>query len=271
MSVHTQVKRTTVSRLQKMKREGEKIAALTAYDASFAALVDEAGMDVVLVGDSLGMVIQGGETTLAVSVDDIVYHTRAVASRCQHPLLMADMPFLSYATPEIALHNAGRLLSEGGAQMVKLEGSAAQAETVRCLAANGIPVCAHLGLKPQSIHKLGAYRVQGRDPQDARHMLDEALALEAAGADVLLLECVPGGLAQEICAQVGLPVIGIGAGGRCDGQILVLQDILGITPGRPPRFAKNFLSGRDSIQAAVTGYIQAVKSGDFPAPEHEFQ
>lgn len=271
MSVHTQVKRTTVSRLHKMKREGEKIAALTAYDASFAAVVDEAGMDVVLVGDSLGMVIQGGETTLAVTVDDIVYHTRAVASRCRRALLMADMPFLSYATPESALQNAGRLLSEGGAHMVKLEGSAAQAETVRNLAVNGIPVCAHLGLKPQSIHKLGAYRVQGRDPQDARHMLDEALALEAAGADVLLLECVPAGLAQEICTQVGLPVIGIGAGGHCDGQILVLQDILGITPGRAPRFAKNFLSGHDSIQAAVADYIQAVKSGRFPDQTHEFQ
>ena len=270
MSVHQQQRRVTVSTLRKMKAEGEKIACLTAYDVSFARVLDQAGMDVVLVGDSLGMVIQGHETTVPVTVDDVIYHTRAAARGCQRVLLMADMPFMSYATPEQALRNAARCLQEGGAHMVKLEGGASQEETVRRLSDNGIPVCAHLGLKPQSIHKLGGYRVQGRDEAAANAMLRDAAALEKAGADLLLLECVPSVLAAEITANVGIPVIGIGAGVRCDGQILVLQDILGITPGRAPRFAKNFLQGHDSIQAAVAAYVEDVKAARFPTDEHVF-
>lgn len=270
MSVHTDSKRVTVSRLQKMKTEQDKIVALTAYDASFSAVLDEAGVELILVGDSLGMVIQGHDTTVPVSVSDVVYLTRAVASRCRRALLMADMPFMSYSSPEQALQTAARLMQEGGAHMVKLEGASAQVEAVRRLAENGVGVCAHLGLKPQSIHKLGAYRVQGRDPADAEAMMREALALQDAGADILLLECVPAGLAAEITARVRIPVIGIGAGVGCDGQILVLQDLIGITPGKPPRFAKNFLQGRDSLQDAVAAYAEAVKGGRFPAPEHGF-
>jgi 3-methyl-2-oxobutanoate hydroxymethyltransferase len=270
MSVPTRSGRVTVNTLRRMKQEGEKIAVLTAYDASFAQVLDEAGMDVVLVGDSLGMVMQGQETTVPVTMNDMVYHARCVNIRLQKALLMVDMPFMSYTGPEQALLNAARLMQEGGAQMVKLEGGAPQIETVAALARHGIPVCAHLGLTPQSVHKLGGYRVQGREADAAQQMRDDALALQDAGADVLLLECVPEGLAAEISAEVDVPVIGIGAGQRCDGQVLVLQDILGITPGRPPKFAENFLAGRDTIQAAVTAYIEAVKSGAFPAQQHTF-
>jgi 3-methyl-2-oxobutanoate hydroxymethyltransferase len=270
MSVHAERSATTVATLKKMKRTGEKIACLTAYDASFAALMNEAAIDVVLVGDSLGMVIQGHETTVPVTVDDIVYHTRAVASRCQRPLLMADMPFMSYTSTRQAMMTAARLMQEGGAQMVKLEGDARQVETVNKLAEHGVPVCAHIGLQPQLIHKLGGYRVQGRESAQAAAMIKDATALEQAGADVLLLECVPALLAAEITAELDIPVIGIGASPRCDGQILVLQDILGITPGRAPGFVRNFMDGHNSIQGAVQAYAEAVKSGAFPAESHLF-
>lgn len=264
------VSQIKVSTLCDMKRRGEKFACLTAYDASFAAVLDEAGVELVLVGDSLGMVIQGHETTLPVTMDDMVYHTANVARACKRPLLMADLPFMSYTRPEQALENAARLMQEGGAHAVKLEGGYEQAETVRQLARCGIPVCAHLGLRPQSVHKLGGYRVQGRDSQTAQEMRRDAQALQEAGADMLLLECVPAALASEISASVGIPVIGIGAGSGCDAQILVLQDVLGITPGRPPRFSRNFMQGADSIQQAVRNYVQAVKRGDFPLAEHTF-
>ena len=271
MSRHEDIRRTTVSRLRKLKAEGEKIACLTAYDASFARVLDAAGMDVILVGDSLGMVVQGRETTVPVTVDDVLYHTRNVARGCARALLMADMPFMSYPTPERALDNAARFLQEGGAQMVKLEGSAAQEETVRRLSENGIPVCAHLGLKPQSIHKLGAYRVQGRDAAAAEAMVGDAQALVAAGADLLLLECVPSALADRIRDAVPIPVIGIGAGPGCDGQILVLHDVLGLTaPGRMPRFARDFLAENGSIEAAIRDYVDQVKGGRFPTPEQSF-
>ncbi|MDX1610657.1 MAG: 3-methyl-2-oxobutanoate hydroxymethyltransferase, partial [Halofilum sp. (in: g-proteobacteria)] len=222
-----------------------------------------AGMDVVLVGDSLGMVIQGQSTTLPVTVDDMIYHARTVRRGLQRALLMVDMPFMSFATPDEALFNAGRMMKEAGAQMVKLEGGSAQAATVHRLNESGIPVCAHLGLKPQSVHKIGGYRVQGRDEASARAMLEDALALEAAGADIVLLECVPAALAAEITRNLSVPVIGIGSGVDCDGQILVLYDILGLTP-KPPRFARDFLAAAGSIPGAVEGYVEAVRERRFP-------
>ena len=260
----------TVNTLRSLKQAREKIACLTVYDASFATLLDEAGIDVLLVGDSLGMVIQGRDSTVPVSMDDMVYHSAAAARGRRRALLMVDMPFMSYATPQQAMVNAARLMQEGGAHMVKLEGGSPQVETVAQLTARGIPVCAHLGLQPQSVHRLGGYRVQGRDAAAARAILQDAVALQEAGADVLLLESVPVGLAAEITQAVAIPVIGIGAGPDCDGQVLVLYDMLGITPGKRPKFAKDFMTGQPHIRAAVTSYIEAVKSGAFPAPEHCF-
>lgn len=261
----------TLTTLGAMRRRGERFAVLTAYDASFAALLDEAGVEVILVGDSLGMVIQGHDTTLPVSVDDMVYHTRCVARGCRRALVMADMPFMSFASPEQALGTAARLMQQGGAHAVKLEGGAAQAETVGHLSRNGIPVCAHLGLQPQSVHKLGGYRVQGREAAAAEAMLADARAVQEAGADLLLLECVPAELARRIAEAVDLPVIGIGAGPHTDAQVLVLYDILGITPGRRPKFARDFTEGSADIRRAVQRYVRAVKDGSFPGPEHTFQ
>ncbi len=266
--------RITLTTLQAMKDSGEKITCLTAYDSSFAALLDGAGIEILLVGDSLGMVIQGRDTTLPVTLDEMIYHTRCVARGSQRALLMADMPFMADADSRQALLNAGRLMKEGGAQMVKLEGGAMQLETVRRLAGHGIPVCAHLGLQPQSVHKLGGYKVQGRDEGAARQIHDDAVALQQAGADMLLLECVPAALGAAISRSVPVPVIGIGAGPDCDAQVLVLYDILGITPGKRPRFSHDFI--RDSggqtadIASAVRRYIEAVKSGSFPAEQHCF-
>lgn len=259
----------TIATLRRMKRRGEKFACLTAYDASFAACLDRAGVEVLLVGDSLGMVIQGHDSTVPVTMDDVIYHSRVVARGRRRALLMTDLPFMSFATAEQAMHNAGRLMREGFAHMVKLEGGAAQVETVRRLAEQGVPVCAHLGLRPQSVHRLGGYRVQGREAAAARAMLQEARDLERAGAEVLLLECVPSRLAAEITGAVSVPVIGIGAGPDCDGQILVLYDILGLTPHKLT-FARDFLEGSPGIQAAAERFVGAVKSGEFPGPEHGF-
>ena len=260
----------TVNTLRSLKKAREKIVCLTAYDFSFASLLDETGIEVLLVGDSLGMVIQGRDSTVPVSMDDMVYHSAAVARGRRRALLMVDMPFMSYATPQQAMVNAARLMQEGGAHMVKLEGGSPQVETVSQLTARGIPVCAHLGLQPQSVHRLGGYRVQGRDAAAARTMMQDAVALQEAGADVLLLESIPTGLAAEITQAVEIPVIGIGAGPDCDGQVLVLYDMLGITPGKRPKFARDFMNGQPHIRAAVASYIEAVKSGAFPAPEHCF-
>ena len=260
----------TLTTLLQMKQRGEKIACLTAYDASFAALVDAAGTDVVLVGDSLGMVIQGRDTTVSVTMDQMVYHCAAVARGLQRAFLMADLPFMSYSSPELALANSVRLMQEGGASMLKLESGQGQTDIVAHLAKHDIAVCAHLGLKPQSVHKTGGFRVQGRDEKAAQFMLEDALALEVAGADVILLECVPAALGRSITEAVKVPVIGIGAGPDTDGQILVLYDILDLTPGRKPRFARNFMAGSESPHAAITNYVQAVKSGEYPAPEHCF-
>lgn len=263
--------RVTVNTLAAMKRAQERFAVLTAYDATFAALLEESGVDVILVGDSLGMVVQGHETTLPVTVEDMVYHTRCVARGCQRALIMADMPFMSFADPKSALINAGRLMQEGGAHAVKLEGGAEQAETVARLAQHGIPVCAHLGLQPQSVHKVGGYRVQGRDPQAAESMVADARALEDAGADLLVVECIPAELAVRITQSVGIPVIGIGAGAGTDAQVLVVYDMLGITPGKRPRFARDFTDGSASIREAVQRFVAAVKDGTFPGPEHAFK
>jgi 3-methyl-2-oxobutanoate hydroxymethyltransferase len=259
-----------VATLQRMKEQGEKIASITCYDASFAALTDEAGTDVVLVGDSLGMVIQGHDTTVPVTLDHIVYHCKAVAKGLFRPFLMADMPFMTYTTPTEALQNAVRLMQEGGAKMVKLEGGAGQVEIVEFLARHDIPLCAHLGLKPQSVHKTGGFRVQGREEAAAAQMKRDAKALQDAGADVVLLECIPAQLGAEITQELHVPVIGIGAGPDTDGQILVLYDVLDITPGRKPRFVKNYMAGNDSPLAAIRSYVAAVKSREYPAPEHCF-
>ncbi len=259
-----------VSTLMRMKAAGEPIACLTAYDASFARIVDEAGTDVVLVGDSLGMVIQGHDTTVPVTVDDIVYHSRAVARSLRHAFLMADMPFMSFSSAQQALENAVRLMQEGGAMMVKLEGGASQVNIVEHLAGHDIPVCAHLGLRPQSVHKIGGFKVQGRENDQARQMLDDARLLQQAGADVVLLECVPNEVGKAIRDALDVPVIGIGAGPDVDGQILVLYDVLGITQGRMPRFVRNFMNDAPSAVDACAAYVSAVKDRSYPAPEHCF-
>jgi 3-methyl-2-oxobutanoate hydroxymethyltransferase len=260
----------TLDSLRKMKAEREKIACLTAYDASFASVVDAAGTDLVLVGDSLGMVIQGHDTTVPVTMTDMVYHTRCVRRGVGRAFLVVDMPFGSYSLPEPAFANAVRLMQDGGAAMVKLEGGALQVRTVEFLASRDIPVCAHIGLTPQSIHKLGGFKVQGRERHAAQQMLADAHALQEAGADIVLLECVPSSLGQAIAAALSVPVIGIGAGPDVDGQILVLYDILSVPAGRKPRFARDFLSGADGILDAFSRYVAAVKDGSYPAPEHCF-
>jgi 3-methyl-2-oxobutanoate hydroxymethyltransferase len=261
----------TLSTLSQMKSEGQKIACLTAYDASFAALVDAAGTDVVLVGDSVGMVIQGYDTTVPVTMDQMVYHCQAVSRGISRAFLMADLPFMSYPSREVALTNAVRLMQEGGARMVKLESGSAQVDIVSFLAHHDIAVCAHLGLRPQSVHKTGGFRVQGREQAAAERMIDEAQALEAAGADMLLLECIPAALGKQVTEAVHVPVIGIGAGPDTDGQILVLYDILDLTLGRKPRFVRNFMEGAANPLAALEAYVNAVHDRSYPAPEHCFQ
>ncbi|MDN5937147.1 MAG: 3-methyl-2-oxobutanoate hydroxymethyltransferase [Salinisphaera sp.] len=263
-------KPVTLADLGRMKAAGEKIACLTCYDASFAALEDRAGVDVALVGDTLGMVIQGADTTVPVSVDDMVYHSRAVAAGLYRPFLITDLPFLSYASKQQALESAGRLMQEGAAQMVKMEGGEIQADTVAHLSARGVPVCGHIGLQPQLIHKLGGFHVQGRGSDAAQEMIRDAQLLEQAGADLLVLECVPSTLGAQISANAGIPVIGIGAGPDVDGQVLVIYDILNLWPGRKPRFVRDFMAGAESIEDAVRAFVQAVRSGAYPAPEHCF-
>ena len=260
----------TLSTLANMKESGEKIACLTCYDASFAALVDESDTDVVLVGDSLGMVIQGYDTTVPVTMDHIVYHLRAVARGLNRPFLMADLPFMSYPSKDLALANSVRLMQEGGAKMVKLESGAGQTEIVEFLTSHDIAVCAHLGLRPQSVHKTGGFRVQGREEAKAAAMVRDAKALESAGADMVLLECIPPALGKQITEELHVPVIGIGAGPFVDGQILVLYDVLDITTGRKPRFVRNFMEGASNNLQALKNYVQAVKKGEYPAPEHNF-
>lgn len=259
-----------VATLRQMKADGRPIACLTAYDASYAVLVDAAGTDLVLVGDSLGMVIQGHETTVPVTVGDIIYHTRNVARGLRRAFLVSDMPFMSYTDPDQALRNAVQLMQEGGAMMIKLESGESQVEIVRHLARHDIPVCAHLGLKPQSVHKIGGFKVQGREPGEAKRMVDSARRLQDTGADIVLLECVPNEVGAAVTDALEIPVIGIGAGPGVNGQILVLYDILGITQGRTPRFVRNFMQGLDSPLEAIRAYVNAVRDGSYPAPEHCF-
>lgn len=267
---HSPPPQITLPLLRRYKAEGEKIACLTTYDATFTLLLEKAGIEILLVGDTLGMVIQGHPSTLPVTVDDMVYHARCVAKARQRALLMVDMPFMSYATAERAFTHAARLMQEGGAHIVKLEIThPSQQEMVFQLTSRGIPVCAHLGLTPQAVYKLGGYRVQGRSADTAAQMVAEARELTEAGADCLLLECVPAALAKEISQSVSVPVIGIGAGIHCDGQILVLQDVLGISP-RIPKFATDFLQEGGSILAAFQRYVTSVKEQTFPAPIHSF-
>ncbi len=260
----------SLSTLEKMKASGEKIASLTCYDASFAVLVDEAGTDVVLVGDSLGMVVQGHDTTVPVTMNDMIYHCRAVARGLHRPMLMADLPFASYPTRDVALANAVRLMQEGGAEIVKLESGPSQIDTVEFLAGHDIAVCAHLGLKPQSVHKTGGFRVQGREADAAERMIASAKSLESAGADLVLLECIPTDLGRRITEALSVPVIGIGAGPDTDGQILVLYDVLDITSGRKPRFVLNCMEGARGNLDAMRRYVGAVKDRSYPAPEHCF-
>ncbi len=264
------ISKVTINTLGEMKARGEKIACLTAYDVSFAQLLDKAGVDVVLVGDSLGMVIQGLDSTIPVTMDEMIYHGKVVSRGLERALLILDMPFMSDASTQQAVENAGRFMKQCGANMVKLEGSADQRELVETLTRLGIPVCAHLGLQPQRVHKLGGYKVQGRDAASADKMLNDARVLEQAGADLLLLECVPASLAKKITEQANIPVIGIGAGRQTDGQVLVLYDILGISAGHVPKFSKNYMQQVSSIQQAVKQYVDEVKAVKFPADEHTF-
>ncbi len=252
-----------------MKANGEKFAVLTAYDFTFSTLIENAAIEVVLVGDSLGNVIQGRDSTIPVTVDEMAYHTEAVKRGNKHALLITDMPFMSYATEAQALDNAA-VLMQAGAQMVKLEGGEWLADTVQLLTERGIPVCGHVGLTPQSVHKLGGYKVQGKEQQAAAQMIADAKALESAGAELIVVECVPSSLGRELSEAVDIPVIGIGAGPDTDGQVLVLHDMLGISQ-RLPSFSKNFLDENSGIEEAITAYGNAVHSGSFPGPEHCFK
>jgi 3-methyl-2-oxobutanoate hydroxymethyltransferase len=262
--------RTTLTGLQALRDKGEKIAVLTCYDASFAALLEANGVDVLLIGDSLGMVLQGHESTLPVTLDEMVYHTACVARGAKQAFIVADMPFgTSQVSPEKTFEHAARLMA-AGAQMVKLEGGAAMADTITFLTQRGIPVCAHTGLMPQSVNQLGGYRVQGKDQAAAQRLLNDATAVMQAGAGMLVLETIPALLATEITAQLTIPTIGIGAGAECSGQVLVLYDMLNIYPGKKARFAKNYMLGAQSIADAVAHYVAEVKSGAFPGAEHSF-
>jgi 3-methyl-2-oxobutanoate hydroxymethyltransferase len=260
----------TISKLQEMRQGGEKIAVLTAYDASFAALMDQAGVDVILIGDSLGNIVQGESSTLPVTIEHMVYHTSCVAKGRASAFLIADMPFGSYSTPEQAMLNAAQLM-RAGAHMVKLEGGAWLAETVRFLVERSTPVCAHLGLLPQSVHTLGGFKVQGKSTESAQTLINDAKALQEAGAQLLVLEAIPSELGKKVTDAIQIPTIGIGAGPDCSGQVLVMHDMLGAFPGRSPKFVKNFLTGQSSIEAAFKCYVQEVKTGKFPGPEHCFK
>ncbi|MGB5852577.1 MAG: 3-methyl-2-oxobutanoate hydroxymethyltransferase [Rhodanobacter sp.] len=264
-------KPVTVPGLRAMKAQGQRITMLTAYDASFAWQLEAAGIDVALVGDSLGMVVQGHASTLPVTLDQMVYHTAAVARGLSATLLVADLPFMADRDVDHVLAAGARLVGEAGAAMVKIEGAAAHVlEGIAALTARAMPVCAHLGLTPQSVHRFGGFRIQGREQEAADRLVADALAVQAAGAQLLVMEGVPVELGRRVTAAVEIPVIGIGAGPHCDGQVLVLHDLLGVTPGKRPKFSKDFLAGRDSVAAAIRAYADDVRSGAFPAPEHCF-
>ncbi len=259
--------KVTLSKLKAIKAAGDKFAVLTAYDATFANLISNAGVEVLLVGDSLGMVLRGYNSTVPVTMQDIIYHIQAVSHGNQGSLIMADLPYMSYATEASALENSARLI-RAGAQMVKLEGGAWLAGTIKKLTTCGIPVCAHVGLTPQTVDKIGGYRVQGKDELTAGKLLDDALKMQDAGADILLMECIPSTLAAKISSKLSIPTIGIGAGPSTTAQVLVLHDMLGIATDYCPKFVKNFLAENDSVQTAIAAYAKAVKAGEFPAKEH---
>lgn len=262
-------KRVTISTLDTMKAAGEKFVMITAYDATFARLISEAGAETILVGDSLGMVLQGHDTTIPVTLEDMVYHTGCVCRARPHSLVVADLPFMTYETTEKALES-GAALMQAGAQMVKMEGGIWLSDSIHKLVERGIPVCAHLGLTPQSVNVFGGYRVQGRTPKEAKSILADAVEIQDAGASILLLECVPEHLAADISSKLDIPVIGIGAGAGTDAQVLVLHDMLGLTE-KPAKFVQNFMIGQPSIQAALKGFVDAVKSGDYPREEHVYK
>lgn len=261
--------KTTITHLQKMKQDGIKFATITAYDATFAKLFDDEGIPAILIGDSLGMVMQGHSDTLPVSIEDMVYHTRCVRRGTTNALVIADLPFMTYADPQSACANAAKLMA-AGASMVKIEGGDWLSDTVKLLNRNGIPVCAHLGLTPQSVHVFGGFRVQGRDLDQAEEIYRSAIALQNAGAQLVVLECVPAALAERITRALRIPVIGIGAGNATDGQILVMHDAFGVTSGYTPKFTKNFLAGTGDIRTAVRQYMAEVADGSFPGPEQTF-
>lgn len=264
------MKKVSVSSLLAKKQAGEKITALTAYDASFAKLFDEQGVDVILIGDSLGMVLQGEDDTLVVSTDDIAYHTRSVKRGVERTFVIADMPFMSYSTPEQTYANAGKLMA-AGASMVKVEGGAWLAETITGLNQRGVPVCGHLGLTPQSVHVFGGFKVQGREADKAQQLIEDAKQLEAAGIQLLVLECVPTSLGKAVSEALSIPVIGIGAGNQTDGQILVMHDMFGVSANYMPKFSKNYLAETGDLRVAVTRFIEEVKSGEFPSEAHSFE
>ncbi len=264
------MQKVTLTTLKQMKSTGEKIACLTSYDASFAKLQDETGVDVLLVGDSLGMVLHGDETTLNVTMADMIYHTGLVSNVCHRAFVISDMPYKSYTSPTQALENARRLVSEGNADMVKLEGGAEISEAVSQITQDGIPVCGHLGLMPQYIHELGGYRVQAKTAAEAERLKQDAISLQASGADCLVLECVPAKVAADVSDVLDIPVIGIGAGVDCDGQVLVVYDMLGLSD-KEFKFSKNFLVGRDSIADAIKAYVAAVKNNSFPSASHSYE
>ena len=262
--------RITQTTLQEMHENHEKFAALTCYDAIFASILENAGVEVLLVGDSLGNVLHGHNTTLSVTLEDMIYHTRCVANGSHKALVMADMPFGSYqASPEQAFQNASRIMA-AGAHMVKIEGGQIMADTVEFLARRGIPVCAHIGLTPQSVHQLGGYKLQGDSEKSAKQLFNDAKILEKAGASLLVMEVVPAQLAKNITHALAIPTLGIGAGADCSAQVLVLHDMLGLFQGKKPRFVKDFMVNASSIQQAVVNYVAAVKTGQFPSQEHEF-
>lgn len=263
------MKKLTVASLLKMKQENQRICAITAYDASFAKLFDEQGVDVILIGDSLGMVLQGCDDTLSVTLDEIVYHTKSVRNGADRAFVVADMPFMSYSSPEQTYINAASLM-RAGASMVKLEGGEWLLETIKGLVERSVPVCGHLGLTPQSVHVLGGFKVQGREASQAEKLISAAKALEQAGIQMLVLECVPTSLAARVSEALSIPVIGIGAGAKTDGQILVMHDMFGISANYMPKFSKNYLQQTGDIRTAVNEYIKDVKSGEFPGPEHSF-
>ena len=264
------MKKVTISALQKKKQNSQKITALTAYDASFAKMFDEQGIDVMLIGDSLGMVLNGQDDTLQVTISDIAYHTRAVRRGTERAFVIADMPFMSYASAQQSYQNAAQLMA-AGASMVKVEGGRWLCDTVTGLVQRGVPVCGHLGLTPQSVHVFGGFKVQGRESEKAQQLIDEAKALEAAGIQLLVLECVPSSLAKSVSEALAIPVIGIGAGRYTDGQILVMHDMFGISANYMPKFSKNYLQDGGTMRDAVTRYIDEVNAGEFPSDAHSFE